>query len=224
MSKYASLLFKPEEYREVGPFRFPIYHDLVPGEAKGIEAIARQQSKHTFRSIKLAQRIAKDKEITVKEAVELLSGSEDGDSQELLLNYAAELEEMQANSLGANEQQIAYVTLFMQYRAEAKLPGATEWAQLRDWSQDDTEGMPSALMAEIFTLIMWERDGWPEPGAAGKDPEASSTTPTSSDSSTTPSSTSGPRRRTGTRPTSASEPQPSEPISPPIDSSEPPSD
>ena len=37
MSKYASLLFSPTEYHEIAPFRFPIYRDLVPGEAKGIE-------------------------------------------------------------------------------------------------------------------------------------------------------------------------------------------
>ena len=54
-----------------------MYHDLVPGEAKGIEEIGRKQSKSTFRSLKLAKRIAKDKEITTKEAIELLANTAD---------------------------------------------------------------------------------------------------------------------------------------------------
>jgi hypothetical protein len=63
MSKYASVLFDTDEYHRIGPFRFPIYHALLPGEAKGIERLARLQTKSTYRTIKLAQRIAKDKNL-----------------------------------------------------------------------------------------------------------------------------------------------------------------
>lgn len=177
MSKYASLLFGPEKYYEIGPFRFPIYNDLVPGEARGIEAIARKQSKSTFSSIKLAQRIAADKKITTKEAIELLSQANDGD-QELLYDYATELSELQNNSIGAVEQQIEFVTLFMRYRAEAKLPRARDWQKLEDWSTADTENMPTKLMEEVFQFILWERDGWPtdqefvEEGKEGNDEQS----------------------------------------------------
>jgi hypothetical protein len=167
MSKYASLLFSPEKYHEIGPFRFPIYHDLVPGEAKGIEAISRQQSRSTFSSIKLAQRIAKDKGISTKEAIDLL-GSTSEENQELLYDYATELEELQRNAVGAVETQIAFVTLFMRYRAEVKLPKAKDWQRLEDWSEDDTEAMPNKLLEDVFRLISWERDGWPEPETEGK--------------------------------------------------------
>lgn len=167
MSKYASLLFAPEEYHEIGPFRFPIYHDLVPGEAKGIEAIGRKQAKSTFRSIKLAQRIAEDKGITTKEAVELL-GSAAAENQELLYDYADQLESLQTDAIGAVEQQIAFVTLFMQYRGEAKLPRSKDWQKLTDWTEADTEAIPNRLLEQIFTLITWERDGWPS--AEGNSP------------------------------------------------------
>lgn len=169
MSKYASILFSPEKYHEIGPFRFPIYNDLVPGEAKGIEALSRKQSRSTFASIKLAQRIAKDKGITTKEAIDLLSNTGE-DNQEVLYDYAAELEDMQRNSIGAVEQQVAFVTLFMQHRAEAKLPKAKDWERIPDWSEADTEAMPTKLMEEVFRLISWERDGWPEPETEGKLP------------------------------------------------------
>jgi hypothetical protein len=162
MSKYASLLFSPEKYHEIGPFRFPIYKDLVPGEARGIETISRKQSKTTFASLKLAQRIAKDRGISTKEAVELLSSNAE-DNQEFFYDYATEIEELQSNTVGAVEQQIAYVTLFMQYRGEVKLPRSRDWQKLTDWSEADTEAMPAKYMEEIFRLIGWERDGWPEP-------------------------------------------------------------
>lgn len=144
----------------IGPFRFPIYHDLVPGEAKGIEAVSRKQSKSTFRSIKLAQRISKDKGISTKEAIELLSDISE-ENQDLIYDYASELEEMQRDSAGAVEQQVALVTLFMRYRGEAKLPKAKDWQKLDDWTEEDTEAIPTRLMEEIFKLLTWERDGWP---------------------------------------------------------------
>lgn len=169
MSKYASLLFSPEEYHEIGPFRFPIYHDLVPGESKKIEEITRRQSKSTFRSIKLAQRIARDKGISTKEAVALLSDANSKDNEDLLYDYADELEDLQTSGVGAVEQQVEFVTLFMRYRAEVKLPGSETWQAVSDWSEEDTDKMPSKLLEDVFTFILWERDGWPKDGAEGNE-------------------------------------------------------
>lgn len=160
MSKYSALLFKPTTYHEIGPFRFPIYHDLVPGEAKGIEEFSKKQSRSTFKSIKLAQRIAKDKGISTKEAVDLLGkvGSEETD---LVYEYAAELDDLQVDSVSAVQQKVDFVTLFMQYRGESKLEG-DDWIQLKDWEEADTETMPTKLLNKVFELVLWERDGWPQ--------------------------------------------------------------
>ncbi|NBT76590.1 MAG: hypothetical protein EBT15_11640, partial [Betaproteobacteria bacterium] len=160
MSKYASLLFSPEEYYEIGPFRFPVYHDLVPGEARGIEALARKQSKHTFSSIKLAQRIARDKGITTKEAIDLL-GTTSEDNQEIFYEYAGELEELQQMSIGAMEQKIEYATLFMRFRGEVKLPKSREYTKVTDWTDEDTEAIPNKLLDKINEFIAWEQSGWP---------------------------------------------------------------
>jgi hypothetical protein len=160
MSKYASLLFPAETFHTIGPFRFPIYKDLVPGEARKIEEIARQQSKSTFSSIKLAQRIAKDHNITTKEAIDLIS-SPGEDSSDILYDYVDELEELQRYTVSAVDQQVQFVTLFLQYRGEVKLPESDTWAPTADWTAEDTEAMPTKLMEEIFRLILWERDGWP---------------------------------------------------------------
>lgn len=160
MSKYASLLFSPEEYYEIGPFRFPIYHDLVPGEARGIEVLARKQSKHTFSSIKLAQKIAKDRRITTQEAIELL-GNNDEQNQDIFYEYASELEELQQLSVGAVEQKIEYATLFMKFRGEVKLPKAREYTKVSDWTDQDTESIPNKLLDKINQFISWEQSGWP---------------------------------------------------------------
>lgn len=164
MSKYASLLFSPEEFYEIPPFRFPIFRDLVPGEAKGIEELTRAQSKSTFKSIKIAQRIAKAKGISTKEAVEFLSNISDGEHEEDIFEFAEELEELNNDQVGNIQTQVSFVTLFMRYRAEAQINGKKKWEKLSDWTVEDTEAMPSAVMGEIFQLILWERDGWPEKG------------------------------------------------------------
>jgi hypothetical protein len=175
MSKYASLLFAPEEYHEIGPFRFPIYHDLVPGESRKIEQLTRKQSKSVFRSIKLAQRIAKDKGITTKEAVDLLSNASQTENEELLYDYTDELEALQDQGVNAVEQRVSFVTLFMQFRGEVKLPGEENWKPTDDWTESDTEKMPGKLLDEVFNLILWERDGWPAGDEVGNAPEGEET-------------------------------------------------
>ena len=161
MSKYASLLFTPEEYYEIGPFRFPIYHDLVPGETRGIEELARKQSRHTFNSIKLAKTIAKDKGITTQEAIDLLgSGAED--NQDVFFDYATELEQLQQMSVGAVEHKVKHVTLFMRFRGEVKLPKAKDYTKLEDWTEEDTESIPNKMLDKITEFISWEQNGWPK--------------------------------------------------------------
>jgi hypothetical protein len=137
-------------------------------------AISRAQSKSTFSSIKLAQRIAKDKEISTKEAVELLSSASE-DNQELLYDYVDQLEELQSKTIGAVEQQVAFVTLFMQYRAEVKLPRSKDWQRTEDWTTEDTEKMPTKVMEEVFKFITWEREGWPQddPTEGNEEPQES---------------------------------------------------
>lgn len=160
MSKYASLLFGPSKYYEIGPFRFPVYEDLVPGEAKHLEEYSKKQSRTMFKSLKLAQRIAKDKDITMKEAVAMLSDIGKSDDTELVYEYAEEIEDLQSQGMNATDQKIEFVTLFMRFRGEAKL-NEDEWTKLKDWDRTDTEEMPTKLMDQVFEMMMWERDGWP---------------------------------------------------------------
>jgi len=162
MSKYTGILFQAEDYWPIGPFRFPIYKDLVPGEAKGIEDVAREQSKSTYASLKLAQRIAKDKDIPVKEAVERMSNSTEQENQDLLYAYASELQELTNSGVSQTMQISSFATLCLKFRGEVKLPGSKDWQKTDDWTEDDTNQVPTKVLSEIYQFMLWERDGWPE--------------------------------------------------------------
>lgn len=169
MSQYTGLLFTADEYWPIGPFRFPIYKDLVPGEAKGIEALAREQSKGTYASLKLAQRIAQDKKIPVKEAVELMSNANMESNQDLLFAYAEDLEALTNAGVSETAQYAAFSTLVIKYRGEVKLPKSKQWQKTDDWTEEDTNQIPTKMLKEIYQFVLWERDGWPEDQTEGKE-------------------------------------------------------
>lgn len=163
MSKY-SILFEADRFHEIGPFRFPVYEDLTPGEAKGAEQINKKQSKSTYKSMRLAQKVAQDRKISLKEALTLLGNLAAEENQDLFFKFAEEVEALSEDSLTVTEQKIAFVTLFLKYRGETKLPPSSSWTKTKDWTETDTESMPSKLLDGVFDLFMWERDGWPVEG------------------------------------------------------------
>jgi len=160
MSKYSKLFFQEKEYYEILPFRFPIYEDLVAGEAEGVESIARKQAQNTYTLLKIAKAVSKKKKISVKAALEMLSES-DSDN-EVLYEYAEELADIQKESATVAEQQIEMTTLFLRFRGEVK--EGNDWKTVPDWTREDTLAIPSKLLNDIFEFINWERNGWPEEG------------------------------------------------------------
>jgi len=160
MSKYSDLFFKEKEYYDIAPFRFPIYEDLVAGEAEGVEAIARNQAQNTYTLLKIAKQVSKKKKISVKEALDILSDTES--DNEMIYDYAEELSEVQKAGATVAEQQIEMATLFLRHRGE--LQDGSNWVTLPDWTREDTLSIPSKVMNQIFEFVNWERNGWPEEG------------------------------------------------------------
>ncbi len=160
MSKYSNLFFTEKDYYEIAPFRFPIYEDLVAGEAEGVENVARNQAQNTYTLLKIAKQVSKKKKISVKEALDILSDT-DSDN-EIIYDYAEELAEVQRGGSTVAEQQIEMVTLFLKYRGELK--DKKDWVTVPDWTREDTLTIPSKVMTDIFEFISWERNGWPEEG------------------------------------------------------------
>jgi hypothetical protein len=160
MSKYSNLFFQEKEYHEIAPFRFPIYEDLVAGEAEGVESIARKQAQNTYSLLKIAKAVAKKKKIAVKDALDMLS---DTDAEnDIVYEYADELADIQRGSATVAEQQIEMVGLFLKHRGELDVKG--EWRLVSDWTREDTLTIPSKVLNQIFEFINWERNGWPEEG------------------------------------------------------------
>ncbi len=92
----------------------------------------------------------------------MMSNLGDNDGEDLAIQYSKELEQLQSEGISAVEQQIDFVTLVMQYRGEAQIKG--KWQSLKDWSEEDTDAMPSKLLEQVFEFVIWERDGWPTEG------------------------------------------------------------
>jgi len=160
MSKY-SILFEAEKFHTIGPFRFPIFEDLTPGESRQMEAINKKQSKNTYKSMKLAQKIARDNKLKIKDALDVLSNIAMEENQEYLFKYADDVEELTNDALSELEMKVEYVTIFMRYRGQVKLPPSDSWEATSDWTHEDTDALTSKRLNQIFQLIKWERDGWP---------------------------------------------------------------
>jgi hypothetical protein len=170
MSKY-SILFEADEYHEIGAFRFPVYHDFTPGENKRWDKLNKEHAGSTYRSMQLAQRIARDHKIKASDALKILSNISADENQDYLFEYAEEVQALSDGVLNAEEQKANFVTLFMQIRGEACMP-QTGWVKTKDWTSEDTDEMPGALIRDIYEFIMWERNGWP---SEGKEPEPNPT-------------------------------------------------
>lgn len=163
MSKY-SLLFEADSYQEIGPFRFPVYHDFTPGETKGFDKIGKEHANSTYYSMRLAQRIGKEHNMKPSQALKILGNITDEANQDYLFEYAEDVQNLSDSVLSQDEQIAQYVTLFMQMRGEVKLPGSDMWERTSDWTSEDTDKIPGSVIKQIHQLIEWERTGWPKEG------------------------------------------------------------
>lgn len=170
MSKFnKGLLFPVDKFHEIGPFRFPIHNDLIPAEVKKIAAIEKEFSKGTYESMRLAKRIAKDRGITNKEAVELLQNPNAEGNEGVVYDYIDEIQALN-NAQDENIAKLqAYALMLLQFRGQVKNPETEGWDSTEDWEMEDTANIPTKVLNSMFDFIMWERDGWPTPEAVGNE-------------------------------------------------------
>lgn len=178
-------LFSPETFHDIGPFRFPVYHDLTPAESRAINAALKQQASTSSSTIGLARRIGQEKGIPTKEAMERLRNLQAPENEEILYDYLDEINGLNEGSDVA-ETRNNICTIVMQMRGLLKDPNTGSYDRTPDWGSEDTDVVPSKFLDEIFQYIMWERDGWP----SGKSSSGDETTPPS-----TPTTTSVERKR-----------------------------
>lgn len=162
MSKYDALLFPADAFHSIGPFRFPVLGTLLPGEARSLDLLTKKDSAQSYATMRLAKRIARDKNIKSSVAVDMLTGS-DGPDRDLIYDYVDELEEL--NNSGVSELDILEerVTVVLQYRGEVQLEGTDGWTKTEDWTSDDTKRIPVNMQREISEFILREKEGQPHP-------------------------------------------------------------
>jgi hypothetical protein len=169
MSKFnKGLLFPVDEYHEIGPFRFPIHNDLIPAEVNQIAAIEKEYSKGSYASMRLAKQIAKDRNISNKEAVELLQNAGGADSDSIVYDYIDQIQALNDAQEETTAKLQAYALMLLQYRGQVKNPETGEWESTENWTQEDTNIIPTKLLNSMLQFVLWERDGWPK-GNEGND-------------------------------------------------------
>lgn len=173
MSKY-SVLFEADSYHEIGPFRFPVYHDFTPGESRAYEKLNKEFASGTYKSMQLARRIADENNMKPQEALKILGNISAEENQEYLFKYTEDVQSLADGVLSQAEQQAKVVTFFMKERGQVRDPETEEWIRTEEWTDEDTDKIPQKIVGEIYQLLMWERNGWPQSGNEESTPSPSS--------------------------------------------------
>lgn len=155
-NKYAGLLFNVEEYIEIAPFRFPVYNDITPGEARKIRELQKTNTDIMEKTFKLAKRISEEEGIEPEEAYELLGrlSNDDKTSKRIIFKYMDEVNRIN-NSQGAEVDELAaYCTVIIQMRGEVLING--EWVKTDDWTQAQTDNVPTQTLKAIQNYMLTE--------------------------------------------------------------------
>jgi len=175
MAKYDGLLFAPEQYYEIGPFRFPVYKDLNPAEIKAVNKIEKQSAEIQLKTMDLARKIAKEENVTAKVAMNMLANASAPENEDIVYKYLDELQKLNDSAEDEIDKLSRYATTLMQFRGEVKLTADGEWQATTDWTAEDTSKIHRKLLEQMQQFILWERDGWPEDrpeGAVGNESAA----------------------------------------------------
>jgi hypothetical protein len=177
MTEYTDLLFTTDEYHNIGPFRFPIFHDLTPGELKAISAIDKASATTQLASMELARKISRQEGISAKEALDVLAQASEPKNEELVYKYLPELAALSEQATDDIEILCQYGTVLMQLRGEVKLPGSDEYIKTPDWTAAQTDKIHRGMLTAMRAFVLWERDGWPTSGEQGGKDTPPTTTP-----------------------------------------------
>lgn len=154
MSKYSSIfLLSNAEYQEIGDcLRLRKYGSWLAEEAWTREEQGQKRAQFTLRAIALAKKIANEKGIDEEEAFAMLQNG--GDGQSVLQEYSDEAVSLMASLPSPREQFGELITLFFRNRGEV-LQGK-KWTATEDWSIEDTQMLPKALLDQIEVFMASE--------------------------------------------------------------------
>lgn len=167
MSKYSGFfLLSNAEYEPIGEkLRLRKYGSWLVEEAWMREEQNKKRAQFTLKAIRLARRIAQEKDISEEEAFELLQGSS-AEKSEMLGQFTEETVDLMAAMPSPREQFEQLVTLFFRNRGEVF--DGKKWQATTDWENEDTCKLPQTLLEKIEEFMASEdnRAGETEAGEA----------------------------------------------------------
>jgi hypothetical protein len=154
MSKYSSIfLLSNAEYQEIGDcLRLRKYGSWLAEEAWIREEQGQKRAQFTLKAIALAKKIAQEKDVDQEEAFSMLQNGTSGES--VLQEYSEETVSLMASLPSPREQFGELITIFFKNRGEV-LQGK-KWTATEDWSMEDTQMLPKALLDEVETFMAVE--------------------------------------------------------------------
>lgn len=162
MSKYSDffLLSSPKYCELNAKLRLRSYKSWLTEEVWCREAQNKKRAKFSLEVIRLARHLAKAKGIGEDEAFLMLQ-AEGGDREELLKEFGNEVNSLMEMAPSNREQLEELITLFFKNRGEV-LDGK-KWLPTTDWSQEDTQKLPSNILAAIEKFMAEEEGNEEDP-------------------------------------------------------------
>ena len=167
MSKYSDFfLIGSPQYFELGEkLRLRAYGSWLGEEVWCREKQSKKRAQFTLEVIRLARKIARAKDISEDEAFAMLQAGEE-ERGALFAEFSEEVDKLMAASPSSRDQTEELVTLFFKNRGEV-LDGK-KWLATEDWSKEDTQKLPSAMIAKIEQFMVQE-DGAEEAEGDGEE-------------------------------------------------------
>lgn len=155
MSKYSEFfLLGSAEYEPIGEkLRLRKFGSWLAEEAWLREEQGKKRAQFTLKTIQLARRIAKAKDISEEEAFQLLQ-SDSAERAEMLSEFADDTARLMSLAPSNKEQFEELVTMFFRNRGEV-LDGK-KWLPTKDWDRDDTNKLPQILLQAIEAFMAKE--------------------------------------------------------------------
>ncbi len=154
-TRYASIF--GNQYKEIGPFRFPVLKSLTAAERQLLQDLQRENAENGLTLFTLAERIRKEKGLSLSEAVDLIQ-QPNPEQSEMLQGYSAELLVILKNATSAATVKSRLVTVCLATRGEFLNEGGA-WETTSDWHEGLTKSLPEGLIDQIHEFLMIEQNG-----------------------------------------------------------------
>jgi hypothetical protein len=155
MSKYSDFfLLSSPDFVEIGEkLRLRKYGSWLAEEVWLREEQNKKRAQFTLKTIQLARRIAKEKDIPEEEAFQLLQGNTP-ERAEVLSEFSEETSRLMSLVPSGREQFEALVTMFFRNRGEVF--DGKKWIATDEWANADTNKLPQEFLQQVENFMTQE--------------------------------------------------------------------